>query len=155
MPESSSVRIKTENFIHFPAQNRIFVINLQHQSSLIDDEQKKKWTITAIILAVFCAALGIYNYYANRSTNEEEVTRTVSPRSKNILNVNGVIIRPQPLTDGITTVGNLLPDEEVDLSFETSGKIVAINFQEGAAVRKGELLAKVNDKPLLAQLSRY
>ena len=104
--------------------------------------KKKKWIITAIILAVFCAALGIYNYYANRSTNEEEVTRTVSPRSKNILNVNGVIIRPQPLTDGITTVGNLLPDEEVDLSFETSGKIVAINFQEGAAVRKGELLAK-------------
>ena len=109
--------------------------------------KKKKWIITAIILAVFCAALGIYNYYANRSTNEEEVTRTASPRSKNILNVNGVIIRPQSLTDGITTVGNLLPDEEDDLSFETSGKIVAINFQEGAAVRKGELLAKVNDKP--------
>ena len=85
--------------------------------------KKKKWIITAIILAVFCAALGIYNYYANRSTNEEEVTRTVSPRSKNILNVNGVIIRPQPLTDGITTVGNLLPDEEVDLSFETSGRL--------------------------------
>ena len=117
--------------------------------------KKKKWIITAIILAVFCAALGIYNYYANRSTNEEEVTRTASPRSKSILNLNGVIIRPQALTDGITTVGNLLPDEEVDLSFETSGKIVAINFQEGAAVRKGELLAKVNDKPLLAQLSRY
>ena len=48
-----------------------------------------------------------------------------------------------------------LPDEEVDLSFETSGKIVEINFREGTAVRKGELLAKVNDRPLQAQLSRY
>ena len=64
-------------------------------------------------------------------------------------------MRPQTLTDGITSVGSLLPDEEVDLSFETSGKIVSINFQEGSTVRKGELLAKVNDKPLLAQLSRY
>ena len=43
----------------------------------------------------------------------------------------------------------------MDLSFETSGKIVEINFREGTAVRKGELLAKVNDRPLQAQLSRY
>ena len=32
---------------------------------------------------------------------------------------------------------------------------MAINFQEGTVVRKGELLAKVNDLPLVAQLSRY
>ena len=117
--------------------------------------KKKKWIITAIILVVFCAALGIYNYYSGQgSTSEEEIVRT-SSRPKTTLNVNGIVIRPQALTDGITTVGNLLPDEEVDLSFETSGKIVAINFQEGAAVRKGELLAKVNDRPLQAQLKRY
>ncbi|OUQ54265.1 efflux transporter periplasmic adaptor subunit [Alistipes sp. An116] len=116
---------------------------------------KKKWIITAIILAVFCAALGIYNYYGKRSPAEESAGEPIAPRSRNTLNVNGLIIRPQSLTDGITTVGNLLPDEEVDLSFETSGKIVAINFQEGAAVRKGQLLAKVNDRPLQAQLSRY
>lgn len=117
--------------------------------------KKKKWIITAIILAVFCAALGIYNYYGKRSQAEESAGEPIVPRSRNTLNVNGLIIRPQSLTDGITTVGNLLPDEEVDLSFETSGKIVAINFQEGAAVRKGQLLAKVNDRPLQAQLSRY
>ncbi|OUN79131.1 efflux transporter periplasmic adaptor subunit [Alistipes sp. An54] len=117
--------------------------------------KKKKWIITAIILAVFCAALGIYNYYGKRSPAEESAGEPIVPRSRNTLNVNGLIIRPQSLTDGITTVGNLLPDEEVDLSFETSGKIVAINFQEGAAVRKGQLLAKVNDRPLQAQLSRY
>lgn len=76
-------------------------------------------------------------------------------RKKSVLNVNGLVVRPQSLADGITMVGNLLPDEEVDLSFETSGKIVEINFKEGSIVRKGELLAKVNDKPLLAQLSRY
>ncbi len=117
--------------------------------------KKKKWIITAIILVVFCAALGIYNYYSGQgSASEEEIVRT-SSRPKTTLNVNGIVIRPQALTDGITTVGNLLPDEEVDLSFETSGKIVAINFQEGAAVRKGELLAKVNDRPLQAQLKRY
>ena len=115
---------------------------------------KKRWITTAAIIVLFCGALAYYNFYyegPDAGANAEPA----APRSKNILNVNGLVIRPQTLTDGITTIGNLLPDEEVDLSFETSGKIVEINFQEGTAVRKGELLAKVNDRPLQAQLSRY
>lgn len=116
--------------------------------------KRKKWIITTIVLALFCAALGIYNYYNNRSSAGDDGPQA-PVRERNTLHVNGLIIRPQSLTDGITTVGSLLPDEEVDLSFETSGKIVAINFREGAAVRKGQLLAKVNDRPLQAQLSRY
>ncbi len=70
------------------------------------------------------------------------------------LNVNGLVLKPQLLTDEYVTTGQLLPDEEVDLSFETSGKIVSISFQEGTKVHKGQLLAKVNDKPLQAQLKK-
>ncbi len=42
----------------------------------------------------------------------------------------------------------------MDLSFETSGKIVNINFTEGTRVKKGDLLAKMNDRPLQAQLEK-
>ena len=73
---------------------------------------------------------------------------------RQVLNVNAKIIKPQSLTDEFTTTGVLLPDEEVDLSFETSGKIVEINFEEGTSVKKGQLLAKVNDRQLQAQLQR-
>lgn len=73
---------------------------------------------------------------------------------KKVLNVNARVLRPQMLTDEYVTTGLILPDEEVSLSFETSGKIVEIEFAEGTAVRKGQLLAKVNDKPLQAQLKR-
>lgn len=118
--------------------------------------KKKKWIITALVLVIFCAALGIYNYLNGRNSLAETAVKEVAaPRKSNTLNVNGFIIRTKHLTDGISGVANLLPDEEVELSFETSGKIVAINFQEGTAVRKGDLLAKVNDKPLQAQLARY
>ena len=71
-----------------------------------------------------------------------------------ILNVNAKVIKPQLLTDEYTTTGVLLPDEEVDLSFETSGKVIEINFEEGTPVKKGQLLAKVNDRQLQAQLQR-
>lgn len=64
------------------------------------------------------------------------------------------MIKPQLLTDEYTTTGVLLPDEEVDLSFETSGKVIEINFEEGTPVKKGQLLAKVNDRQLQAQLQR-
>ena len=114
---------------------------------------KRKWIITAIVVAVFGLGLGGYNYYKNHKGGAD-APQAAAPRS-NILNVNGVIIAPQDLTEDIRMVGNLLPDEEVDLTFETSGKIVEINFKEGTMVRKGDLLAKVNDKPLQAQLSRY
>ncbi|NMC41091.1 MAG: efflux RND transporter periplasmic adaptor subunit [Bacteroidales bacterium] len=67
---------------------------------------------------------------------------------------SGYVIVPAKMSEIVNSTGTLRPDEEVDLSFETSGKIVGINFQEGTRVKKGDLLAKINDKPLQAQLEK-
>ena len=71
------------------------------------------------------------------------------------LNVNVQIANPISLEEWIeSSNARLIPDEEVDLSFETSGKITDIFFKEGSFVKKGELLAKINDKPLQAELKK-
>ena len=70
------------------------------------------------------------------------------------LNAAGYLIVPTNMSELINSTGTLRPDEEVDLSFETSGKIVKINFTEGTRVKKGDLLAKINDRPLQAQLEK-
>lgn len=70
------------------------------------------------------------------------------------LNVNAKILKYETLQDIFRTKGILIPDEEVNLTFETSGKITRINFKEGTQVRKGQLLAKVNDEPLQAELKK-
>ena len=70
------------------------------------------------------------------------------------LNASGYIIVPSQMSDLIKIPGTLKPDEEVDMSFETSGKIVKISFIEGTRVKKGDLLAKINDRPLQAQLEK-
>lgn len=75
-------------------------------------------------------------------------------QGRQILNVSGFVINPSQMSELINNTGTLRPDEEVELSFETSGKIVEINFTEGTRVKKGELLAKINDKPLQAQLEK-
>jgi membrane fusion protein (multidrug efflux system) len=65
---------------------------------------------------------------------------------------SGFVIKSVQMNEMKNSSGTILPDEEVDLSFETSGKIVAIHFKEGTRVKKGDLLAKMNDRPLQAQL---
>ena len=116
--------------------------------------KKLKWGLTAIVLAG-AAAFGAYSMLPQE--NEELAAADKVSKSqpkKNILNVNAIIAKPQTLSDNIFINGSLLPDEEVDLTFETSGKIVEINFKEGSFVKKGDLLAKVNDSQLQAQLAR-
>ncbi len=77
-----------------------------------------------------------------------------SMQGRQLLNVSGFVIKPTRLSDLIRSTGMLGPDEEVELSFETAGKIVGINFTEGTRVKEGDLLAKINDKPLQAQLQK-
>jgi membrane fusion protein, multidrug efflux system len=76
------------------------------------------------------------------------------PFQRRALNVQSMVIGPEHMVERINSTGTLLPDEEVDLSFEASGKIIEIKFQEGAEVKAGDLLAKINDRHLQAQLLR-
>lgn len=87
------------------------------------------------------------------SQKELQKPKPVTMNSRT-LEVSAEIIRTHAMNDQTVTTGNIIPAEEVDLSFETSGKVVAIYFAEGAKVQKGELLAKINDKPLQAQLKK-
>jgi membrane fusion protein, multidrug efflux system len=61
----------------------------------------------------------------------------------------------EAFVESISATGTLRAEEGVELQAETSGKIVAITFSEGAAVRKGALLLKLNDADLRANLERY
>ena len=58
---------------------------------------------------------------------------------------------PSSLAETVSSTGTLLAVESVELQAEVSGKITAINFVEGARVRKGDLLVKLNDADLQAR----
>lgn len=118
--------------------------------------KKTKWGIIILVGAGIIGG-GIYSQLPKTNDELTAADKVMGGNKKNgkkILNVNARIIKPQLLTDAFTTTGVLLPDEEVDLSFETSGKVIEINFEEGTNIKKGQLLAKVNDRQLQAQLQR-
>lgn len=113
-----------------------------------------------VVIVLLIAGMAFYPKIKEIVSPEEKINPTIqesSPggnRLRNTLNVNAMILKPDNLTETIREKGLLIPDEEVDLSFETSGKITEIHFNEGSNVRKGQLLAKVNDKPLQAELKK-
>ncbi len=118
--------------------------------------KKLKWGLVGVI-GLALIGWGVYSQLLRQ--NEElaaadKVLKTGQKGGKRVLNVNGYEVKPKLLVDEFPITGVLLPDEEVNLTFETSGKVIAINFQEGSPVTKGQLLAKVNDQQLQAQLKR-
>lgn len=115
--------------------------------------KKLKWGLVALIL-LSLVAWGIYSQLPKTNKELAAADKIVKGRGGRTLNVNAIVAKPQSVSDEILINGSILPDEEVDLSFETSGKIVEINFKEGTFVNKGQLLAKVNDRPLQAQLQK-
>lgn len=63
-------------------------------------------------------------------------------------------VKPAVLKESVTSTGTLLAEEGVELQAETEGKVVSIHFTEGARVRKGDLLVKLNDADLAATHAR-
>lgn len=118
---------------------------------------KKLRTTITIIIILFIAGMIIYPKLKPFLVSKLKKQLTAgSPlrQGQQKLFASGYIIVPSRMSEFVNTTGTLRPDEEVDLAFETSGKIVNINFIEGKRVKKGDLLAKINDLPLQAQLQK-
>lgn len=79
---------------------------------------------------------------------------TPGNKGKGRLPVTGIIAKNSVVAAGFPVNGSLLANEEVDLVAEIVGKVRKIYFQEGVAVKKGQLLLKVDDADLQAQLTR-
>ena len=73
---------------------------------------------------------------------------------KPVNNVTGFIVHETAFDNKLFSSGTLLAADEAILRPEVQGKLMSINFQEGAMVKKGELLAKINDADLQATLRK-
>ncbi len=73
---------------------------------------------------------------------------------KKLLPVDVIIVSPEILENRISLTGTLLANEETELKNEVAGRITGLWINEGNPVKKGQLLLKINDKELQAQMSR-
>lgn len=88
-------------------------------------------------------------------SSDNENTSGQNPGVMNIeIPVTAHIVVYEKLGNSVYTTGTILANEEVELRSEISGKVIQILFKEGAYVNKGDLLVKINDAELQAQLRK-
>lgn len=64
------------------------------------------------------------------------------------------IAKEQDKSTTVYATGTVVPNEEVALKSEVSGRITQLNISEGKYIEKGSLIAKLNDDELKAQLKK-
>jgi membrane fusion protein (multidrug efflux system) len=84
--------------------------------------------------------------------SSEDSTNGSGVKSAGPLPVSAHITKYEVLDNKVLTTGTVLANEEVDLKSEVNGKVTKILFHEGSYVNAGDLLVKINDADLQAQL---
>jgi membrane fusion protein, multidrug efflux system len=70
------------------------------------------------------------------------------------MRVDGIVVKPQAFANILTITGSIEANEQVQIRAQVSGLIQSISFQEGSVVKKGQVLVKIDDTELRAQLSQ-
>ena len=79
---------------------------------------------------------------------------SVQASSPRTMMVDGYVVVAEKLEQIVNATGSLLPNESVAISPERPGKLKEILFTESSYVKKGNLLAKIDNEELIAQLQK-
>ena len=108
-------------------------------------------TILYTLLTIAFISFIAYRISKNKAKNEDPKDK--GGKSKSMM-VNGMIVKPETFENNLSLSGSLEANEQVEIRSEVSGIVEAIYFTEGSFVTKGQLLFKVNDIELRAQLKQ-
>src|SRR5690606_18730961 len=68
----------------------------------------------------------------------------------NEMSAMGHVVTPAAYSEMYQASGSLLPNEEVTILPEISGRVTGIHFKEGSTVQKGQLLVQLYDEEIRA-----
>jgi membrane fusion protein (multidrug efflux system) len=107
-----------------------------------------------LIITILVIALGgmiVYRITKNNSENEKGSDKS---GKKPPVTVSGIVIKTQDFSNTISLSGSIEANEQIEIHSEVSGIVESISFSEGSQVNKGQVLLKVNDIELRAQLAQ-
>ncbi|MCJ7553544.1 MAG: efflux RND transporter periplasmic adaptor subunit [Ignavibacteriaceae bacterium] len=114
-------------------------------------KKRIKSILIGVIVIVVLLILLLPKFIAS---GDDTPANSNAARMNMTISVKAHIVKPERLSNTVLSTGSIMANEEVELQSETSGKIISINFKEGSHVTKGDLLVKINDADLQAQLRR-
>lgn len=103
------------------------------------------YALLIIVLGGFIA----YRIVSNKSKNEDSKK---SGDKDTPTNVTGMVVKTSTFDNNLSLSGSIEANEQIEIHSEVSGIVEGIYFTEGSFVNKGQVLFKVNDIELKAQL---
>ncbi len=112
--------------------------------------KKLRIIVLSLIALILIAIIFLPKIFSSNTSGPENTSMS---RAETVT-VKAHIVNYETLNNRVFATGTILANEEVELRSEVSGKITQILFKEGSFVNKGDLLVKINDADLQAQLRR-
>ncbi len=108
---------------------------------------KKKY----LYITIAIVAVAFVSYRLTRS-GKAKIAPPETAQGGSILEVNAIVVQPREFANVITLSGSIEPNEQVQIRSEVPGIVRNLAFQEGTTVQKGQLLLRIDDTELQAQL---
>lgn len=109
---------------------------------------KLKNLIYALIIIVLGGFI-TYRVVSNKNKNDE--SKKSGDKDKPTT-VTGIVVKTSTFDNNLALSGSIEANEQIEIRSEVSGIVEGIYFNEGSYVNKGQVLFKVNDIELRAQL---
>jgi membrane fusion protein (multidrug efflux system) len=87
-------------------------------------------------------------------TSKKKDTKNSSTAANKPIGAEVYIVKDTTLQERLNVLGSLVANERVQIVSESARRLIKINFQEGSYVKKGQLLFKLDDAGLQAQLKK-
>jgi len=107
--------------------------------------------VVITILAIAIGGMIVYRISKNKSENDNGNDKN---GKKPPLSVTVIKVEPQDFSNSLALSGSIDANEQIEIRSEVSGIVESISFTEGSQVNKGQVLLKVNDIELRAQLTQ-
>ncbi|WPQ62030.1 efflux RND transporter periplasmic adaptor subunit [Chitinophaga sancti] len=110
--------------------------------------KRTKTILTVVMIGTFIVVI-----YLKLSNNKKELDEKIyHPAVNTAVQVQADTIRPTKFEQNIPFTGSFIPNREVIIGAEASGKVIQVGVQEGEAIHTGHLIAQLDKGVLEAQL---
>lgn len=116
-------------------------------------ESKSRLAFWGVIVVVVLGLFAWLNRPSEELDKTPEKSEQAAPAKPRGLPVQAVPVLVGDLVEDISAVGNVVANESVRVRTEISGRLVELNFNEGQAIKKGQLLVALDDAVHRAQVA--
>lgn len=119
-----------------------------------------KFTKNILSVLILLLVLGLAFYpklkgvFGSESKEKKEKSAGKDGKPKGKTSVVVEVVSAKRLDDVVAASGTILPNEEVEISTEVSGRLTVLNIKDGDFVKKGAILLRINDADLQARLRK-